>query len=332
MEKLKNNKWGDIMKDTLIEEILNQKWDTETLRLCSEIYEFKGRHEIFERQNNRVYLSRMYETAFFHSVKSSGRMDGVITTDFRLKKISGDRIHFADSFEAELLGYSRTLHFLHEKYIDIDISSKSILELQKQLFSALMGDYSRGGCFRENSSVHSDVERICKIYQKMVSSDKTEPLALISLFIYDFILIEPFDYGNFRMSMLVLSLLLLKNGFDIIKYVSLEKKIEDTEQFFIASLSDPNAFIKYILRRILDCYKDFERMSGLSDPIDKTISSYEIVSGYVLHTTGEFTVSDVIVNCPRVGRTSAFNVLKRLVDEGTIKKFGERQNAVYRKT
>lgn len=315
----------------LIEEILNQKWNTEILRLCSEIYEFKGRHEIFVRQNNSVYLNRMYENAFFHSVKYSGRMDGIITTDFRLKKISEDRIHFANSFEDELLGYSRTLHFLHEKYIDIDISSKSILELQKQLFSTLMSDYSRGECLRENSSA-SEVEHICKIYQKMISSDKTEPLALISLFIYDFILIEPFDYGNFRISMLVLSLLLLKDGFDIIKYISLEKKIEDTEHFYIASLSDPDAFIKYILRRILDCYKDFERMSGLNDPIDKTISSYEIVSEYVLHTTGEFAVSDIIANCPRVGRTSIFNAIKRLLDEGKIKKFGERQNAVYMKT
>lgn len=55
----------------------------------------------------------------------------------------------------------------------------------------------------------------------------THPLVKCSLFTYEFLSIHPFQDGNGRLSRLISSLLLLKNGYNWIQYVSFEHEIEN---------------------------------------------------------------------------------------------------------
>ena len=50
----------------------------------------------------------------------------------------------------------------------------------------------------------------------------THPLVKCSLFTYEFLSIHPFQDGNGRLSRLISTLLLLKNGYNWIQYVSFE--------------------------------------------------------------------------------------------------------------
>jgi Fe2+ or Zn2+ uptake regulation protein len=65
------------------------------------------------------------------------------------------------------------------------------------------------------------------------------------------------------------------------------------------------------------------------DAIGVKSSAYDVVKSYVDNKLGKFNAADVLANCPSIGRTSVFNALKKLVEEGYIKKFGEKRQAYY---
>ena len=84
-----------------------------------------------------------------------------------------------------------------------------------------------------------------------------------------------------------------------------------------------------MLQLVLACYKEFEERVGVMDDSGVKSSAYDIVKAYADNKLGKFTAADVLANCPGVGRTSAFNALKKLTEEEYIEKHGERQNAFY---
>src|SRR5690554_5611833 len=103
----------------------------------------------------------------------------------------------------------------------------------------------------------------------MITKEALNPLILIPIFIHDFLCIHPFNDGNGRMSRLLTTLLLYKSGYVVGKYISLEKKIENSKQSYYDALEqsgigwhenkeDPTPFVKYMLSIILAAYKDFE--------------------------------------------------------------------------
>ena len=90
-----------------------------------------------------------------------------------------------------------------------------------------------------------------------------DPLILIPAFITDFLCIHPFNDGNGRMSRLLTLLLLYKSGYEVGKYASLEKQIENTKDVYYNVLrdidvgwheeqNDPTPFIRYTLELLLD--------------------------------------------------------------------------------
>ena len=80
---------------------------------------------------------------------------------------------------------------------------------------------------------------------------------------------------------------------------------------------------------ILASYIEFEDRVRIMDDTGVKSSSYDIVKAYVSNKLGKFTASDVLANCPGVGRSSVFNALKKLTNEDFIEKHGEGKNTFY---
>ena len=106
------------------------------------------------------------------------------------------------------------------------------------------------------------VECLCNAYEQAIASEKLDSLILIPVFICDFLCIHPFNDGNGRMSRLLTLLLLYKSGYNVGKYISIEKQIEKTKDRYYDTLeeadirwhegdNDPTSFIKYMLQVIL---------------------------------------------------------------------------------
>ncbi len=176
----------------------------------------------------------------------------------------------------------------------------------------------------------------------VAAEEKIDALILIPAFICDFLCIHPFNDGNGRMSRLLTLLLLYRNGYSIGKNISIEKEIEKTRDRYSDVLeesdsgwpeekNDPTPFIRYMLQVILSCYLEFEERVGLTAEKDRG-SAYDIVRRYAAEKTGKFTGADVILSCPKIGRSSALSALKKLTEEGVIRRGGAGKNTFYIRT
>jgi Fic family protein len=327
--------------------------------LCSKIHECKGRQDLFVRQKP-AQLDRLIEIARIQSTEASNSIEGIVTTSTRIKQLVNDKTIPKNRDEKEILGYRDVLNTIHESYEFIDISPKHILQLHRDLLK--YAGFTYGGSFKNTQNYIKEtrpdgsevirftpvppyetpeaIEDICKSYAETSALEIVDPLILVSAFICDFLCIHPFNDGNGRMSRLLTLLLLYKNGYAVGKYISIEKQIEKTKDVYYDVLqeidygwheeqNDPTPFIKYMLQVILASYKEFEDRVGIMDVTGVKSSAYDVVKAYAENKIGKFTPADVLANCPGVGRTSVFNALKKLNEEGYIDKQGEGKGSFY---
>jgi Fic family protein len=339
--------------------LTEKSWDNEILLLCSKIHECKGRQELFVRKKP-AQLDRLIEIAKIQSIESSNRIEGIITTSGRIKKLFEEKTTPKNRDEKEILGYRDVLNTIHESHDYIDVSPNHILQLHRDLLKHAGFSYS--GHFKNTQNYIKEtkpdgtevvrfiplapyetpeaINMICRSYSETLAMEQLDPLILISVFICDFLCIHPFNDGNGRMSRLLTVLLLYRCGFEVGKYISIEKQIEKTKDVYYDVLqeidhgwheaeNDPTPFIKYMLQIVLTCYIEFEEHVRVMDDTGVKSSAYDIVKAYVDKKLGKFNAADVLANCPGVGRTSVFNALKRLGEEDYIEKHGQRQNAFY---
>ena len=73
------------------------------------------------------------------------------------------------------------------------------------------------------------IEAICNEYRKIIEEHEIDPLLILPVFIHDFLCVHPFNDGNGRMSRLLTLLLLYRSGYEVGKYISIEKHIEKTK-------------------------------------------------------------------------------------------------------
>lgn len=262
--------------------------------------------------------------------------------------------------EDEIMGYRDVLNTIHESCEYIPVRATYILQLHRDLLRRVGVSYcgrfkdvqnyisetrSDGTSFIRFTPIEPDetpaaVEALCEAYANARAKESIDALILIPCFILDFLCIHPFNDGNGRMSRLLMLLLLYKNGYEVGKYISIEKQIEKTKDCYYDVLeaadvgwhegkNDPTPFIRYLLTVILACYTEFEDRVGLMDKPGAADSAYDIVKKYAENKIGKFTSGDVLADCPSIGRSSALAALKKLVGEGMIHRQGAARAAFY---
>lgn len=335
------------------------KWDTDILNLVAKIHECKGRQELFIRQKP-VELEHLVEIARIQSTEASNKIEGIVTTSTRMKQLFAETTTPRNRDEDEIMGYRDVLNTIHESYAYIPIRPSYILQLHRDLLKR--SGVSYGGHFKSVQNYINEtsadgtsvtrfvpiapnetpeaVERLCTAYEQAVVSEAVDPLLLIPVFICEFLCIHPFNDGNGRMSRLLTLLLLYQNGYQVGKYISIEKQIEQTKDRYYDTLeradlgwhegtNDPTPFIRYMLQVILACCAEFEERIGLMTAGGKTSTAYDIVRRYAEEKLGRFTSADVLAHCPSVGRSSALSALKRLTEEGIILREGAGRGTYY---
>ena len=331
-------------------------WDKEILNYIGLIHEYKGRQQLYLEQKEDE-LDRLVELAKIQSTEASNEIEGIITTNYRLKQLMNDKITPKDRNENEILGYRYALNLVHDNFEYIPLRANYILQLHKEMYQFM--DLSFGGKFKDTpneiDAVYPDghkevifkpvepfetpeaVSKLCEEYDNAINKYHIDPLIVIPVFIHDFLCIHPFNDGNGRMSRLLTTLLLYKSGYLVGKYISLEKKIQITKQEYYQVLNqsskkwfenenDDTPFIKYLLGTILAAYRDFENRVSV---VSKKTSSFERVEKVVDSKLGKFTKNDIMELCPEIGRASVENALKKLCDEGKIEKKGAGRSTFY---
>ena len=339
--------------------LIENVWDTDILNLVAKIHECKGRQDVFIRQKP-VELDRLVEIAKIQSTESSNKIEGIVTTSTRMKQLFKEKAAPRNRDEDEIMGYRDVLNTIHESNEYIPIRPSYILQLHRDLLKR--AGFSHAGHFKNVQNYINEtkpdgtvvtrfipvapcdtpeaVENLCNAYEQAIANEKIDSLILIPAFICDFLCIHPFNDGNGRMSRLLTLLLLYKSGYSVGKYISIEKRIEETKDRYYDTLeeadagwheekNDPTPFTRYMLQVILACYTEFEERVGLMTESGSGSTAYDIVKRYTEEKIGKFTGAEVVADCPGIGRSSVLSALKKLTEEGFIIREGSGRSTFY---
>lgn len=344
------------MRDFNYSKIKEQKWDSEILGLVAAIYKYAGKQELYLKQRPKE-LEKLVEIAMIQSTESSNAIEGIVTTNARIKQLVEEKTAPKNRAEEEIAGYRDVLRIIHESYDVIPITKNYILQLHKILYSHMNNPLAGQTKTVQNyiSATYPDgrtevlftpmepfetpaaLGKICEEYNRIIGNLEVEPLLAIPVFIHDFLCIHPFNDGNGRMSRLLTTLLLYRSGFYVGRYISLEAKIADNKDLYYEALGkaqygwhegkeDGDPFIKYLLGTILAAYKDFEDRFEI---IEEKLPALELVRKAVQNKIGKFSKQDIRELCPSLSISSIEGSLRTLVKEGELMRGGSGKATYY---
>lgn len=346
------------MREFDYSKLKNKLWDNEILGYCSVIHEAKGKQELYLKQKTEE-LERLVEVAKIQSTEASNSIEGIKTTNSRLKQLCHEKTSPRNRDEEEIAGYRDALNIIHENFEYIPLTVNYILQLHKILYSHQ--NTNIGGKFKnvQNyiSATNKDgeiytlfvplapyetpsaIQKICDEFNRAVSDNVVDPLILIPIFIHDFLCIHPFVDGNGRMSRLLTTLLLYRCGYHVGKYISLEAKILKNKSLYYDSLvksqegwhdnaDNPEPFIKYLLGTIISAYRDLEERFEI---VSGKVTSLEIIRRAINMIVGKFTKSQLLELCPSLSLSTVEGALRKLVENNEIERHGVGKSIFYTK-
>ena len=336
--------------------IKEQKWDSEILGYIAAIYREVGKQEQYLKQRPEE-LEKLVEIAKIQSTEASNAIEGIVTTNTRIRQLVEEKTTPKNRDEQEIAGYRDVLNAIHDSFDVIPISRNYILQLHKIMYSHMNNPLAGQTKNIQNyiSATYPDghtetlftplspfetpeaLDKICEEYNRVIGNFEVEPLIAIPIFIHDFLCIHPFNDGNGRMSRLLTTLLLYRNGFYVGKYISLEAKIAKTKDLYYDVLArsqdgwregceDAVPFIKYLLSIILAAYKDFEDRFSI---VETKLPAVEMVRKATQNKIGRFTKQDIRELCPSLSISSIEGSLRKLVKEGDLKREGSGKATYY---
>lgn len=339
--------------------IRENKWDSEMLELIAAIYKEAGKQEMYLKRRPKE-LEKLVYIAKIQSTEASNAIEGIVTTNTRIRQLALEKTTPKNRDEQEIAGYRDVLGIIHESFDTIPITQNYILQLHKVLYSYINNPVAGKTKTVQNYITasypdgHSEtlftplapyetpdaLDRLCEEYNRVIGNMELEPLIVIPIFIHDFLCIHPFNDGNGRMSRLLTTLLLYRNGFYVGRYISLEAKIAKNKDLYYDALyesqigwhegtDDPVPFIKYLLGTILSAYRDFEDRFAL---VETKRSALDTVRLATRSKIGSFTKQDIRELCPSLSVSSIEGALRKLVFSGELKREGKGKNTCYFRT
>lgn len=353
---LRENNGGKEMRSFNYSAFKEQKWDSGILGLIAAIYKEAGKQEQYLKQRPQE-MEKLVEIAKIQSTEASNAIEGIVTTNTRIKQLVEEKTTPRNRDEQEIAGYRDVLNVIHESFDAIPITQNYILQIHKMLYSHMNNPLAGRTKSMQNyiSAAYPDghteilftplapyetsesLDRICEEYNRVIGNLEVEPLIIIPIFIHDFLCIHPFNDSNGRMSRLLTTLLLYQNGFYIGKYISLEAKISKNKDLYYSAISqsqtgwhegkeDALPFIKYILGTILASYKDFEERTSF---VQEKLPALEMVRMASKSKIGRFNKQDIRELCPTLSDSSIEGALRKLVAAGELKKEGKGKSTCY---
>jgi Fic family protein len=324
----------------------------------ADLGEARGKQELFTRQSPQR-LKVLREHALIESAVSSNRIEGVTVDQNRIRPVVIGNARLRDRDEEEVRGYRDALRLIHERHAKLRISEKTIRKLHR-LSRGKLGD---AGNYRTGQSeivevtpngrrrvrfkavdpnkVRPSIAEMVTLWDRCVTERWVHPLIGLAASNLDFLCIHPFRDGNGRVSRLLWLLQSYRLGYDVGRYISLERLVEEHKDRYYETLElssrgwhdgahDPWPYINFALFILKTAYKEFEeRLGQTAAPRgEKT----ELVTRTIRKAEGTFRVADLQRECPGVSIDLIRATLKRLRATGRVECLGRGQSAEWKRT
>ena len=323
----------------------------------SDLGEARGQQELFTRQAPQR-LKTLREHALIESAVSSNRIEGVTVEPGRVRELILGQPLLRDRDEEEVRGYRDALTLIHENPAALPVSDATIQKLHgltrgeiwdagkyKDKDGDIIERYPDGServRFRTVSAAETPASMAGLVvdWQRCLDERWIHPLIALAAFNLDLLCIHPFRDGNGRVSRLVLLLQCYHLGYEVGRYISLERLIEQNKVRYYETLEqssqgwhegkhDPWPYINYLLFILKTAYKEFaERVGDIKAP--RGAKTDQIVAA-IGRFVGEFTVSQLEQTCPGISRDMIRRVLREQQAAGVIECQGRGPAARWRK-
>ena len=329
----------------------------EMVTLTSTIAAFNAISNERKEQNKSVY-TELEKIAKIQSVKGSNAIEGIVTTDARIKAIVNGNSAPLNHTEREIAGYRDALNEIHTGFELMPISENTILHLHQVMTGA--AGYDQSGHYKTEDNLIMEIdadgrrrirfepvpaaqtgeamEQLILAYMDARDNPRISKLLLIPCVILDFLCIHPFTDGNGRLSRLLTLLLLYKSGYDICKYASLEEQINLSKEYYYESLQESStrwhtnensyvSFMKNFLSTLYKCYKELDKR--FANVNGKKISKKNRIEQTVLDSVLPISKAEICELLPDVSPTTIEAVLGRMIKDGRITKLGQARATKY---
>jgi Fic family protein len=323
------------------------------------IGECRGKQELYARQAPEV-LKSLREVAVIESSESSNRLEGVTVARSRLKALVLKRAQPRNRSEQEVAGYRDALAMIHESAPAMSMSTGLILQLHATLYRYLPNPGGRWKAVdNEIIERHTDgtvrvrfkptpahltpmaMQELTQRYRELAEQGQHDPLVLIPATILDFLCIHPFHDGNGRIARLLTLLLLYQCGYEVGRFISIERVYEDTKESYYETLytssqgwhesrHDIFPWLEYFWGVLLRAYREFEERVGKVRQGRGAKSAQ--VREAILARTVPFSISEIERACAGISRDTIRLVLRQMKSEGLIVPTGTGRSAKWRRT
>lgn len=303
--------------------------------------EYRGKEELYRQQMPQA-LETLKQTAIIQSTESSNRIEGVTAPAKRIREIVAEKTTPRDRSEQEIAGYRDVLNTIHGNHAAMKLAPNLVRQLHRDLFKYTSG---RGGNWKPTSNAitekrpdgttmvrfepvapHLVDDAMIKLHEQLQQrweADEMDKLLLIPAYVLDFLCIHPFLDGNGRMARLLTLLLLYQAGYEVGRFISLEKIVETSKEGYYSTLYQSSQgwhkgkhslgpWTEYMLGTLLAAYREFEDRVGLLTT--GRGAKTQIVLEAIGRFHGDFSVSELQEQCPNVG----IDLIRRILREQKI--------------
>ena len=320
------------------------------------IADLRSKEEFRKLQYSSAFES-LRQKAVVESVKGSNAIEGIVTTDARIKDIvAGSEPVTHD--EMEISGYKDALNYIHSNHSSMDINEGILCTFHRMLSEQSnpreAGKYKRTDNFILETGpdgnrrvrfkpvpaerVSDDMEQLILAYYEARQDAEISPLLLIPCFVLDFLCIHPFIDGNGRVSRLLTVLLLYLSGYDIVRYISYEGQINKYKESYYEALrkssefwhENGNDYVPFIINFLQILYKCFKELDeSFTDISLKKAKKSERVENILMGAIVPVSKQDILAKVPDISVKTVELVLNKLMKEKKIKKIGSFKDARY---
>ena len=321
--------------------------------LLGSCMEARGKQDLWIRQKPEV-LEVLREQAIIQSVESSNRIEGVTIPADRLRPVVLGKAKPRDHSEEELAGYRQALDWIFSRSRQVSITPAVTQRLHVLAQGGFSGD--AGKWKKRNNKIiqvlpsgerkvrfvstsakdtPKTMEMLCRNYRETCDDERVPPLLVVATFVFDLLCLHPFRDGNGRVSRLATTLLLQSHGFQVARYFSLERLVEETRDEYYGILvkcsqgwhEGKNEIVpwwNYFLSVLRRAYKEFQRQV---ESVEGRPAKSNLVRQTILAQLEQFTLGDLAAQFPTASPQLIKKVLAELKKQGKIRLVGRGRGA-----
>lgn len=339
------------------------KTNQQIIKKVAFIDSFKGKWTGLEVKES-IYLKELKQIATIESIGSSTRIEGSTLTDKEVKQLidSVKITSFKTRDEQEVVGYFEVLHLILDSYDSIEIKENHIHHLHKSLLQVSSKDESHRGKYKKLSNkvvanypggaqkiifnttapflVKGEMENLILWTNESIKQEELHPLIITAVFVYEFLSIHPYQDGNGRLSRLLTTLLLLRQGYDFMKYASMEIEIEKRKKEYYKALMNGQknrgtkeeimdewvlfflGTLEATIKKLEDRYAKIKNRRNYLNERQKKLLQF-------IQANEPVKISDVTSSLKEYTSYTLKKDMKYLTEEGVIKKLGKARATIY---